>query len=349
MGTHGMDMYSLDKPRPIISPTIPKSLRVVLLSAYALYVPIILAHEKWLKRSRKNQGRVSEQVSLTAQNVCFLRALLTQCGLLDDQHAQFFVPFKFGMFMPLSKPFWWISRVPLIDPKKTGAGTLMRGRTLMGENVIREVSKSKTLKNLVLLGAGFDSKFQRLSIPKHIKLYEVDIKPTQDSKKKALVTAARSGLPVNPDVQFVSVDFNTENFLDRLKDNGFNADEHTLFLWEGVTYYLEPEAVTSTLETIANNLQKVDIYLDVARPINEETLKNPAVKYITDQLTKIGEPFKFGLEQSQLGGFFRKFGMEIVQNLDPIDIENTYARMDNGESIENSNPIISFLHVVKSA
>lgn len=350
-------MYSLDKPVPIISSVIPKPLRILLLSVYALCIclPITILygsyvlHETWLRRSRKSGGRVAEQVSHTAQGVCWWRAVLTQCGLLDDQYAQFFLPSKFQIILPLFKPFLWVLRVPVIYPITLGMGPFLRGRTLMGENVIREVLKSKTLKNMVLLGAGFDSKFQRLRIPKHIKLYEVDIKPTQDCKKEVLVTARKSGLPINQNVQFVAVDFNTENFLDRLKDSGFNADDHTLFLWEGVTYYLEPEAVSGTLETITNNMSKVDIYLDVARPINKETLKIPAIKYLNKHVNKIGEPFKFGLEQFELDRFFEKFGLDIIQNLDPIGVENTYARMDNGESMEMSNPLFSFLHVSKSA
>jgi O-methyltransferase involved in polyketide biosynthesis len=41
-------------------------------------------------------------------------------------------------------------------------------------------------------------------------------------------------------------------WLEKLVDAGFEPDKPSFFLWEGVTYYLDREAVEDTLRTIAS-------------------------------------------------------------------------------------------------
>ena len=83
-------------------------------------------------------------------------------------------------------------------------------------------------------------------VHKGVKVFEVDHPGTQASKIKRMHKVLKE-FPEN--VVFVPIDFNDES-LDKLHSLGFDRSKATLFLWEGVTYYLTPDAVDATLAWI---------------------------------------------------------------------------------------------------
>ncbi len=50
---------------------------------------------------------------------------------------------------------------------------------------------------------------------------------------------------------FVSCDFNRQGWLDALTEHGFDPETRTFILWEGVTMYLEEQAIQSTLRAVS--------------------------------------------------------------------------------------------------
>merc|ERR1712168_1082407 len=219
---------------------------------------------------------------------------------------------------------------------------MLKGRTLMGESIVREMVNGGYLRNIVLLGAGFDSKFHRLNIPNNVKLYEIDIRPTQEAKLAGLSRAKKAGLKINESVVFLAVDFNTENFVDKLIENGFDCSAKTLFLWEGVTYYLNAEAVESTLDGIRTRVPNADIYCDVSRPFDENSKLEMHIK---QKLDSIGEPFIFSVESDKIESYFTEHGFKILKLLDAKEIENVYGKFTNGQSMGNSLAFNSLLHL----
>jgi Leucine carboxyl methyltransferase len=101
----------------------------------------------------------------------------------------------------------------------------------------------------VILGAGFDTRAFRLpkEIQKQLRSFEVDTPKTLAIKREVLQRAG-----IDPaGVALVSADFEKDDWLSRLVDAGFDAGKPTLFLWEGVTPYLDRAAVEDTLRKIA--------------------------------------------------------------------------------------------------
>ena len=102
--------------------------------------------------------------------------------------------------------------------------------------------------NVVILGAGFDTRCYRLNLPERgVSTFEVDAPGTQKLKKRVL---ARAGIDAGP-TTFISCDFGKEDWLQRLLDNGFSVNKPSFFVWEGVTPYITKETVKSTLNKIA--------------------------------------------------------------------------------------------------
>lgn len=103
------------------------------------------------------------------------------------------------------------------------------------------------VSQLVILGAGWDTRAYDLSAGIDVKVYEVDAPATQQEKVAALAKAEIDASHVT----FVAVDFKETFWLDALTKNGFDKSAPTFVLWEGVTMYLPESVVDATLRAVA--------------------------------------------------------------------------------------------------
>lgn len=102
-------------------------------------------------------------------------------------------------------------------------------------------------RQVVLLGAGLDTRAFRLACLSGTTVYEVDHPATQARKQNKV-----SGLsPVARSVVFVAVDFERDSLAVNLGAAGFRESEPTAWVWEGVVMYLTDDAVRRTLGEIA--------------------------------------------------------------------------------------------------
>ncbi len=135
-------------------------------------------------------------------------------------------------------------------PRPSTLMTMMSHRTHFFNQSIQDVlsREDNPATQLVVLGAGFDTRCYNLPEGADIKCFEVDMPPTLNAKKRALQLAEVA----HDHVTFVETDFNQEIWLEALLDSGFNPNLTTYVLWEGVTMYLVEEAVRDTLNLIAS-------------------------------------------------------------------------------------------------
>jgi methyltransferase (TIGR00027 family) len=103
------------------------------------------------------------------------------------------------------------------------------------------------VRQLVVLGAGLDARAWRMPELAQARVFEVDHPSTQDYKRARIGTRP----PAAKDVCFVAVDFATDSLEEALERAGHDGDAPTFWLWEGVTQYLQPEAIRATLGAIA--------------------------------------------------------------------------------------------------
>jgi methyltransferase (TIGR00027 family) len=96
-------------------------------------------------------------------------------------------------------------------------------------------SSDRSVDQVVILGAGFDCRANRLRELEGIRVFEVDHPSTLATKVEVL----RGALGKIPEaVRFVKIDFNREKLQEVLARAGFEASRRTVFLWEGVSNYL---------------------------------------------------------------------------------------------------------------
>lgn len=144
------------------------------------------------------------------------------------------------------------------------------------------------IEQFVLLGAGWDTRAYQM--PKEIRCFEVDMTQTQQTKR---VMLEKVGLDTTR-VTFVPADFLKENWLEKLVSAGFDPEKPVFFLWEGVTMYLDREAVTQTLRMIAGTASGSVVAFDYFDADILESQSLP-MRYTRAVLNATGEPLTFGI------------------------------------------------------
>jgi methyltransferase (TIGR00027 family) len=187
--------------------------------------------------------------SLTAKLVASFRGLADDPaapGHRLDPWAERLLPAPWGCAMRALGP---LARAPGLHRVYNAMGLTLpdhvelRTRTL--DALVRQHSRSGEVAQLVVLGAGFDARALRLPELSACAVFEVDHPATQAVKRAA-------GVAYPEHVRFVGVDFTRDDLAERLAAQGHRANAPTLWLWEGVTPYLPPDATRESLTRMAS-------------------------------------------------------------------------------------------------
>ena len=148
---------------------------------------------------------------------------------------------------------------------------------------------------VVVLGAGLDTRAARLA-RSGVTFFEVDLPATQQAKREML--DALEGYPVDP-ATYVECDFESGDFVDALVASGWRAAMPSLFVWEGVVYYLYEDAARQTLRRFsqASDPRSVLVfdYLNTNIAQTGDRL-NADDKALRDMVDDLGEPMRFGID-----------------------------------------------------
>ncbi len=256
----------------------------------------------------------STRASQTAMGTAALRAIESEKPaterMCDDPYARQFIPAWFYLQVKLFARFG--------PPRTQGALTFVVGRCRYIDEYLEERLHTGTAQ-VMLLGTGLDSRAYRGELrSRAIKTFEVDHPATQASKVER-VKKIFGTLPAH--VVYVALDFNRET-LDRLLVEGFDQSVRTLFIWEGVTLYLEQEAIESTLAWIRlHACPGSAIIFDYQ---DTSTLSRRHRGYaLLNRLT--GEKRIFGMEPGQMEPFLRERGFTQVVNVPAEQLEHLYC------------------------
>lgn len=186
-------------------------------------------------------------------------------------------------------------------------------------------------EQIVLLGAGYDTRPRRMPSPDGLKVIELDIAPTQERKRDYL---GRAGLAEPAGLVFAPIDFNTQSIATVLREAGYDPGRKTLFLWEGVTYYLTGDAVDDVLRLVRENTHpETTIAFDYVITLSDENIDRiHGARTFTETWWKHhkGEPFRFFIDQGALPSFLSERGLDLVEHLDASEMESAYSTGDAG-------------------
>ena len=142
-----------------------------------------------------------------------------------------------------------------------------------------------------------------------LAFFEVDQAPTQELKIASLLQA---GVDASH-VAFVSVDFSRDDAFEKLREAGYDPAKKTLFVWEGVTLYLDEADVRKTLQGVreraaVGSVVVADIYGERLIQMGKKSIGKKALDY-TDEGFGFGLPFATDFEAT-LARFIESEGMK---------------------------------------
>lgn len=231
--------------------------------------------------------------------------------LFHDPYAIHFLPPLLKMWATLSAypVFRWF--VPwYINTRWPGSRTAVVARTrlidVMTVNTIRDYG----VNQLIILGAGLDTRAHRLQIRERVQFVEVDRPITQQYKKDLL--SKLKDKPFTP-VDYIGMDFKTQK--PELYITGLMRGSHykTLFIWEGATNNLTASVGNTMFRYFQGFPPGTRIIFNY---VDKKVLEDPRTFYgaanVERLLKKIDEPWNIGLDPSYLPHFLADYNMELV-------------------------------------
>ncbi|MGA2929263.1 MAG: SAM-dependent methyltransferase [Solirubrobacteraceae bacterium] len=185
-------------------------------------------------------------------------------------------------------------------------------RTKLIDDLIGEAAPS--IDQLVILGAGYDTRAHRLDCLSDRAVYEIDHPNTQADKRTVLARVKASAATAP---RYVAVDFERDDLTAALIASGYQRAQRSMFLWEGVTQYLSSEAVDKTLSAIRQAARQEDTlvftYVDDSVVRGEHDRFPEAARWLHGTANR-GEPWIFGFSPADLHDYLRTRGFCLVSD-----------------------------------
>ncbi|MGD8753590.1 MAG: SAM-dependent methyltransferase, partial [Anaerolineales bacterium] len=166
------------------------------------------------------------------------------------------------------------------------------------------------------------------------RIFELDSIPTQERKRRC-IRKARIEIPKH--VTFVPIDFNQESLRDVLERSGYKNNQKTLFVWEGVSNYLQVDSVDSTLEFVSHaSHHESSIAFDYTLSISEENINDfYGVKEFNQTMKEYhaDEELMFSIDEGETESFLHQRGLKMVDHLDNEEIERAFLMDEDGSLI----------------
>ena len=179
-------------------------------------------------------------------------------------------------------------------------------------------------RQLVILGAGLDSRVHRLA---HrlagVTTFEVD-HPAAGAFKRERVRRVFGALPER--VRYVDADLNSGGLQGRLLAAGHRADLRTVVLWSGVSPYLAPSGVGAVLDWVGGQTAPGSAL--VFDYVFREAIDGSSWFYGAAELRRRvaanGEPLVFGIPRGSCAALLGAYGLRLVSDHGPEELERRH-------------------------
>lgn len=258
--------------------------------------------------------RFGESVKLEDERICY-----------DPYAVHFISPeiIKFGREHPKEAKV----KVEQMEKLFPGLSSSIMARVRYFDDFTKK-SIEEGIEQVVIMGAGYDTRAYRIEELKDIKVFEVDHPGTQSFKIQKIGEIFGS-LPDH--VVYVPVDFEKDTLGQKLLDNGYDSSKKTLFIMEGLIMYIPPKAVAKTLLFIVENSGKGShvIFDYYPESVVDGTCKLEIGTNIRNHVAEQGEPLQFGIKEEKIEDFLTEFGFSRVQNVTSEDYKDLYFHGKN--------------------
>jgi len=266
----------------------------------------------------------------TAQGVAKQRLIETIAGpeksVISDPYAD-----KFVIGSGVIKLMGHRLNVWLSSKLAPGFHEHLISRTRFIDDLI-EKSAKEGIEQYVILGAGYDSRANRLNLTPSLKIFEVDQPEVSDIKLSKLP----KDLPNLENITYVNVDFSYQSLSEQLLTAGFDQTKSTIITLEGVSQYITKEAVSSTireLSLITKDARSIFFLSYVDELLNKDPAAcfgkgypNPSKKanLIQTLSAKVGEPWISFYRDEEIESILAENGYSMKENVTLEDLNSLY-------------------------
>ncbi|MFD9095872.1 class I SAM-dependent methyltransferase [Streptomyces collinus] len=196
---------------------------------------------------------------------------------------------------------------------------------------------------LVILGAGLDTRAWRLHELARTDVWEVDHPASQQDKQARLAEAAAARFPAPADdahpsprppepaglpvlarsVRFTPVDFAVDDLGTVLAAHGHDASAPTTWLWEGVVPYLTRTQVRATLAALAARTAPGSaVVVNYQAPSARAAAGRLLTRLLGNSITS-GEPWRSLWRPQQMAALLTEHGLRVVSDDDLLSLAHT--------------------------
>jgi methyltransferase (TIGR00027 family) len=207
------------------------------------------------------------------------------------------------------------------DPTKIRMRLFIAVRTRFTEDAL-STALDRSVRQIVVLGAGLDTYAYRQPIREGVRIFEVDHPATQAWKRERLAAAS---IAIPAALTYAPIDFERETLGEGLANAGFDSAQPTFFTWLGVVPYLTENAVSATLEFIAGLKNGAHVVFDYSDPPDTLAPQDKREYDIRAQrVESFGEKWISFFDPAPLHTKLAALGFNEIEDLGPPEILSRY-------------------------
>jgi len=242
--------------------------------------------------------------------------------LFEDPYSYHFLPPMFQSMVYLMRTKWFYSWMLQVR-EKTTPGVLggIYCRTRYIDDAIRK-AVADGFDAVVNLGAGYDTRALRIEELSKAQIFETD-HPDVIAAKKELLNKKPLFFPDY--LVLVPIDFEKQDLADEMKKAGYTADLKTLFILEGITQYISPEAFSKTLRFIASTAAGSRVvFTYVLKDFIEKPERYPENKNMIKQFKMAGVTDITGIDHLELEGMLLRNNLILKEDAGAEEYQKLY-------------------------
>ncbi len=260
--------------------------------------------------------------------------------IIEDKLAYKMLPAGTKIFVNFLKLKWvrdWVIKASEKSQPGIWGGLLCRKRFID--------EKLKTSENdfesIVNLGAGFDTRYFRLSFLSNMLIWEVDQQQNVEAKSNRL-REIFGKLPVN--FNLVKVDFDREDLLSALENQHYSISKRTFFIMEAVTQYLTENGIIKIFNFLSKASSGSYLTFNYVRKnfIEGKALYNWESGY---KRFVSGNIWHYGIEPVELSEFLNNYGWRVIEDKAYAELADEYLK-PSGRNL-TSTPVERIVYAKK--
>jgi methyltransferase (TIGR00027 family) len=170
---------------------------------------------------------------------------------------------------------------------------------------------------VVILGSGLDTRAVRKPAP-DVMYFEIDDVATLKLKQ---VCYKQEGIDVK--AKFIPGNYVTDGLIDLLKQNEFDFDLPTFFIWEGNIMYLPLQTAKRILAELKKSVKRFRLSFDyLTDAVITRTTGDTGMTHLVDSFENIGAPWLSGITNIQ--SFAGELRLKVIENFKTAELYKKY-------------------------